>query len=75
MADVHETEPDERVVQRGSRAWRVREIAARAVPGSRGPRCLICESTEVVRRLWTYPTDWRGLDDELLWDLCERPLV
>jgi len=73
--DLDEADSNERLVQRGDRAWRVREVPARTVPGSRGARCLICESAEVVRRLWRYPDDWRALDDERLWALCEAPVA
>jgi hypothetical protein len=75
MGDVHDAGMSERLIQRDNRAWRVREVAARTVPGSRGPRCLICESAEVVRRLWHYPDDWQHLDDAVLWELCEAPLL
>jgi hypothetical protein len=63
----------ERVVQRGLDQWRVHEMDARAVPGARASTCLICESIEVIRRLWTFPSDWRVLDDDALWELCEGP--
>lgn len=43
---------------------------ARRVPGARADRCLVCGSTEVIRRLWTYPENWAELDDEALWALC-----
>lgn len=66
------SEPANRVVQRGSERWVVREIDAHKVPGARGPRCLICESGDVIRRLWKYPSDWESLDDISLWALCER---
>ena len=63
--------PGERLVERGDRHWTVREMDARGVPGARAPTCLICESTEVIRRLWDYPNDWRKLDDAALVRLCE----
>jgi hypothetical protein len=53
--------------------WQVRELDASHVPGARAERCLICESTEVIRRLWSYPNDWVTLDDEALWRLCDVP--
>ena len=52
--------------------WTVGEVDARRVPGARSDRCLICESGEVVRRLWKYPENWTELDDESLWELCDR---
>ena len=63
----------ERIVQRGIDQWRVHEMDARAIPGAQAPTCLICESTEVIRRLWHYPADWRSIEDDALWALCEGP--
>jgi hypothetical protein len=68
---IQDVRPGERLVERGDRHWTLREMDARAVPGARAPRCLICESTEVIRRLWSYPNDWRQLDDLQLATLCE----
>jgi hypothetical protein len=50
----------------------LREVDARKVPGARAPTCLICESADVIRRLWAFPGDWHSLDDESLLDLCDR---
>ena len=50
--------------------WRVREVDARATPGARAPRCLVCETHEVVRRLWRYPADWHRRADRDLLALC-----
>jgi hypothetical protein len=52
--------------------WQVRELDASHVPGARSDRCLICESTEVIRRLWSYPNDWVTLDDQALFRLCDE---
>ena len=41
--------------------WYVEEHDGRAVPGSRGERCLLFASEGVVRRVWDYPADWRDL--------------
>src|SRR4051812_23417687 len=41
--------------------WTVREIDARNIPGALGPRCLVFESVEMVRRLWVYPAAWMSL--------------
>ena len=68
---IQDVGPGERLVERGDRHWTVREMDARGVPGARAPTCLICESTEVIRRLWDYPRDWRKLDDLELARLCE----
>jgi hypothetical protein len=61
-----------RDLERGNERWTVREVDARRVPGARADRCLICESGEVVRRLWEYPKNWTELDDEALWKLCDE---
>ncbi|HEX4683137.1 MAG TPA: hypothetical protein VH277_10525 [Gemmatimonadaceae bacterium] len=62
----------ERILQRGDERWMIREVSAHRVPGARGPRCLICESPSVVRRLWDYPDDWQALNDHELLALCAR---
>ena len=56
------------VVEHGTgRRWQVREVDARCVPAARGDRCLIFDAECVVRRLWSYPANWRQLPgDELL---------
>ena len=61
-----------RDIEHGSVRWTVREVDARRVPGARADRCLICDSGEVVRRLWKYPENWTELDDEALWELCDQ---
>ena len=43
--------------------WSVREVVAGNAPSGQGPRCLVFSSEMVVRRVWRYPTDWRGLPD------------
>ena len=44
-------------------AWIVRECVAPRDACPRGTRCLIFESEGRVRRVWTYPADWRELDE------------
>ena len=68
---IEDVRSGERLVERGDRHWTVREMDARGVPGARAARCLICESTEVIRRLWDFPHDWRQLEDGDLAALCE----
>jgi hypothetical protein len=63
---------DERIIRRGGREWRLREMNAGAVPGALAARCLICESDDIVRRIWNYPDGWRDLSDDELLRLCER---
>jgi hypothetical protein len=62
--------PDEEsahvVLDRDGVEWSVREMAT---PHSwaRAPQCLVLSSRECVRRVWSYPSDWRTLDaDKLL---------
>jgi hypothetical protein len=43
--------------------WSVVEVDAGAVPGARGARCLLFSRPECIRRVWSYPADWRALDD------------
>ena len=62
-------------MQRGTTHWSLREVDARKVPGAPRPQCLICESGDVIRRLWKYPSDWESLDDDALWALCERDVT
>ena len=49
------------LVDREGVLWRVVERATADLPGARGPCCLIFLSEAVVRRVWTYPSDWRQL--------------
>src|SRR3954470_3097211 len=66
-----ESHSPERLLQRGHRQWIVREVSARGVPGARRETCLLCESAEVIRRIWDFPSDWKNADDEALWRLCD----
>jgi hypothetical protein len=52
--------------------WSVREVDAARVPGARGERCLLFETEGVIRRVWSYPDDWRSVPDETLRFLAER---
>ena len=63
---------DERIIVRGEREWRIREKNMGTVPGAHASRCLICESDDVVRRIWNYPENWRELSDDELLRLCDR---
>jgi hypothetical protein len=62
--------PSEQVVARRSYidadglAWEVREVVGTDVPGARGPSCLVFESAVVIRRVWTFPDDWRQMSTE-----------
>ena len=46
----------------GWHEWTVVEVDARIVPGTRGERCLVFSRRDCIRRVWTYPSDWRTLD-------------
>jgi hypothetical protein len=69
---MNHTGSGERIIQRAEQRWVVREISTTNQAGGRGRRCLICESDEVVRRVWEYPDDWERLSDEELLELCAR---
>ncbi len=62
----------ERVLQGGDEMWTVREVSAHTVPGARAERCLICESSSIVRRLWDYPEGWQHMSDDELLGICNR---
>jgi hypothetical protein len=42
--------------------WSVVEVDVGALPGARGPRCLLFTRQDCIRRVWDYPADWRTLD-------------
>ena len=60
-----------RRVLSGHERWLIAEVDARAVPGARAERCLVCQSDQVVRRLWDYPPNWYTLSDAALAALCD----
>jgi hypothetical protein len=74
MAMNHHHSP-ERIIQHGDNRWIVREVNAGSVPGSAAPRCLICESDDVVRRIWRYPENWIGLPDAELLRICDKSVT
>lgn len=41
--------------------WQVTEEDGTLVPATRGRRCLIFRSNQVIRRVWNYPTTWADL--------------
>jgi hypothetical protein len=53
------------VVDRDGVEWTVRERAT-PQPWARAPHCLVLNSRECVRRIWSYPHDWRALDADSL---------
>jgi hypothetical protein len=71
MATNHH-QSHERSLDQGDHHWLVREVSADAVPGASAPRCLICESDDVVRRIWRYPENWLELSDDELMRICDR---
>ena len=60
----------ERIIEHGGKEWRIKEVSAAAVPGAHRPYCLICESDDVVRRIWNYPDNWAELNEDDLLALC-----
>lgn len=65
----------ERIVEKSGQRWTIREMSAGNIPGAHRSHCLICESDDVVRRIWDYPHDWRSLDDSRLIELCYRSVA
>jgi hypothetical protein len=57
-------------VDEDGRLWRVHEVRAAHVPGSRGTHCLIFFARDTLRRVWRYPADWCDLSDLGLAALC-----
>lgn len=53
------------VVDRDGVEWTVRETVTPQT-WARAPRCLILNSRECVRRIWSYPSEWRELDGDTL---------
>ena len=51
--------------------WRVIERATDTLPGARGSHCLIFMCEAIVRRVWTYPADWRALSSTGLEQLTD----
>jgi len=52
-------------VDRAGVEWTVRELATPQA-WARAPRCLVMSSRECVRRVWSYPAQWRSLDPDAL---------
>ena len=48
--------------------WSVREMATPQT-WARAPRCLVLSSRDCVRRVWSYPSEWRGLSSDALMQL------
>ena len=46
--------------------WSVKEKDASRTPGARERSCLIFDSVDMIRRVWTYPANWRMLSAEAL---------
>ena len=55
----------------GGEPWTVSERDAPDIPGARTPMCLVFESQAAVRRSWTFPPNWRDMQDGALWRLSE----
>jgi hypothetical protein len=53
------------VVDRAGVEWSVREVDTPQA-WARGRRCLVLNSRECVRRVWSYPPTWRSLSADTL---------
>jgi hypothetical protein len=53
------------IVDRDGVEWSVRELTTPQA-WARAPRCLVLSSRDCVRRLWSYPSDWRVLGADAL---------
>lgn len=42
--------------------WRVRERDAQRDHGAPSASCLVFDSIATIRRVWSYPSNWRTLD-------------
>src|SRR5215207_728655 len=62
-----------RELYRNGVRWTVREASAARTPGAQADRCLIFDSEGIVRRLWTFPSDWRELADAEIFALLDAP--
>ena len=56
------------VVDRNGTEWMVREVDTPQA-WAKGDHCLVLNSRECVRRVWTYPRNWRSLDADALLQL------
>jgi hypothetical protein len=63
--DLADEEFPLRFADRDGMEWTVREIAT-PQPWARAPRCLVISSRECVRRIWSYPAQWRSLESDAL---------
>lgn len=67
--------PDGQVTYRDSEGgvWEVHEVVVSpASPWARGARCLLFRSPGSIRRVWTYPPEWRTLGPAELEQLSWR---
>jgi len=58
-----------RIIHGGGHQWVVREVTW---PGSGDAErvCLVFENEAIVRRVRSFPADWRTYSDESLYSLC-----
>lgn len=55
----------------GGIAWRIWMADTRGVPGARAERCLIFDTGDRVRRVWSVPEDWGQMPAEMLIALAD----
>lgn len=53
------------VIDRAGVEWSVREVLT-PQSWARAKRCLVLNSRECVRRIWTYPAHWRSMSADAL---------
>jgi ribosomal protein L24E len=75
IAALHPGEGRTVIDRDASIAWYVREVDAGAVPGARGPRCLIWHAAGTEVRMWTYPANWELLSDTELPAIHRGPIA
>jgi hypothetical protein len=78
MIDEHwERRPDGTAVRvlretaLGGIAWRIWMADTRGVPGARAEHCLIFDTADRVRRVWSVPEDWGQMPAEMLIALAD----
>lgn len=55
------------------REWRLWALDGASVPGGYPGLCLMCDSGDVVRRVWNAPAEWETWDDDALRALVSGP--
>ena len=72
MKDHAQLDPSPREMIGGMTRWRVFEVETAERPWAHARRTLIFLSPKVMRRVRSYPADWRDLSDAELYALSWR---